>query len=136
MTQPDSDSNSKNWREEIASIRADVAELTAARAELAQLELAASIRTGKRCAIAAGGCTIVATAGTALLLALCGEQLATRFGGSTAVWQGSLAAASLALGLGGLAWLARRVRRNFRPFSGLAAELKEDALWIKEWLGS
>jgi hypothetical protein len=136
MTQSDPESNPRHWRDELASLRADAAELAAARAELARLEWATTVQMGKRWAIVAGGCALVTIAGTTLLLSVGGEQLAKRFGGSPVVWQSAVGLVCVVLGVGGLAWLARRIRRNFRPFSGLSAELQEDAIWLKEWLGS
>jgi len=133
MTEPE-----QPWgplREELARLGSDLREMLRLRWELARAELQADLASAKRLAI------VLAIAAAMALTAL--PLLAVSV--ADALWQGvnvplftSLAVfAVLLLGGGSLAaWLAwRRFRSRLVALEQTLEELREDALWLREWTG-
>jgi hypothetical protein len=122
--------------EEVARAGAELREMALLRWQLAWLELNASIATVKRLAIA------LAMVVVALLTAL--PLLAVWAAQTLAVWPGGLDArhwllifAVVLLAAGGLGgWMAwRRFRHQFTGMEETIEELREDSVWLREWLG-
>ena len=133
MTEPD-----PSWsplREELARLGNDLREMLKLRWELARAELQADLAAAKRLAV------VLAVAAAMALTAL--PLLAVSI--ADALWQGagvplftSLAVlAVLLLGGGSLAaWLAwRRFRGRLVALEQTLEELREDAVWLREWTG-
>ncbi|MCA9248641.1 MAG: phage holin family protein [Planctomycetales bacterium] len=136
MTEPHSPEPAPSWRKELDALRADAAELAAARVELARLELNAAAQLGKRLGTMAACSGLLLTSGLTLLMTQLARFMARQFGGSPAAWTAAFAFLAILVGLLGFGWISRRLHRDFRPLSQTLEELREDARWLREWLGS
>ncbi len=119
----------------VEALAADLRELAALHVRLAQSELNAATQQFRWFAVvlaAAGGVVVVAVS----LLAFClVELLQERLGGARTVWLAGIGLGALVASLAA-AWLAwRRFRRRFVGLQQTAAELRENVVWIEEWLG-
>jgi hypothetical protein len=121
-------------KEEIGRLGGDVRQMAALRWQLARLEIDADLRQVRRLAIrlaVAGTMGVVAVALACVALA---ELMEARLGGSRVGWMALLAGVLFAAGAlaGWLAW--RTFRRRFTGLQETLEELREDALWIEEWM--
>jgi hypothetical protein len=121
-------------REEVSRLGGELRETAALRWQLARLEVEADLEHVRRLALSltvAGAMGVVALALACVALA---ELMQGWLGGSRAGWQAGLAAALLAGGAlaGWLAW--RAFGRRFTGLQETLEELREDAVWIGEWM--
>ncbi len=121
-------------RQEVNRLGGELRQMAALRWQLARLEIEADLRHVRRLAlglVAAGTMGVVAVALVCVALA---DVMETWLGGSRAGWL-ALFAAVLLLGGAILGWLAWRVfRRRFTGLEETLEELREDAVWIEEWM--
>jgi len=118
----------------IARLGADLRTMARLRWQLARLEWDAAVGQLRRLAV------VLLLAGVAILASLsvfvvaAAELLEGWLGVSRAGWLGVCGAALLVVGIAA-AWLARRqFRRHFTGMQETLEELREDAVWIEEWL--
>lgn len=121
-------------KEGIAQLGADLRTMARLRWQLARLEWDAAVGQLRRLAV------VLVLAGVAVLASLsvfavaAVELLEGWLGVSRAGWLGVCGAALLVAGIV-MAWLARRqFRRHFTGMQQTLEELREDALWIEEWM--
>ncbi len=119
---------------EIASLGADAKEMAALRLELARLEVRTAAAQAKRLAIGLAVAAVMLLGALPILAVAAAEQLDGRLGIATAGW---LAIFGLVLLIGGAACGYRAWRCFRRGFAGIEQtleELREDAVWLKQWL--
>jgi len=113
----------------------EAARMLALRRALAESELRNDLAAARVFAIVAGACLVLAVAGVAVL-AVAAATYVDRLYGFDVPWVTIVTGAVLLLGgllVGLLSWI--RFRRNLLLFEQSRAELKEDLLWLEEWLG-
>jgi protein-S-isoprenylcysteine O-methyltransferase Ste14 len=113
----------------------EAARMLVLRRALAESELRSDLAATRVFAIVAGACLVLAVAGVAVL-AVAAATYADRLYGFDVPWVTIATGAVLLLvGLlvGLVSWI--RFRRNLLLFEQSRAELKEDLLWLEEWLG-
>lgn len=121
-------------KEEIAGLGAELRQMAALRWQLARLELDADLRQLRRLAISVGVAGGLAVASLTLVSAAMAELLQEWLGGSRAIWLAALAA-GLCAASGLTGWAAwRTFRRRFLGLRETLEELREDAVWIEEWV--
>ena len=124
------------FRASILELKDDAAEMLDARIELARLEAEIAARQVKKLAISLALFSVVMLVGLVVLIVLAADLLAPHTLLSREAWLGALGGALL-LGGAAASWASYRTfRRNFTAFSDSLAELKEDAAWIREMLGT
>jgi hypothetical protein len=124
-----------NAKEAIGSLAADLQEMARLRWQLAQLELAASARQIRWLVIGLLIAGVVVLSSLPLLIVAAADALAGTAGISFAGW---LLILALGLLVGGIAggWLVWRCfRRRFVGLEQTLEELREDAVWLQEWVG-
>ncbi|MEQ8785911.1 MAG: phage holin family protein [Pirellulaceae bacterium] len=113
----------------------EASQMVSLRRALAESELRSDLAAARGFAIVAGTCLVLAIAGVAVL-AVAGAGYADHRYGFDFPWF-TLATGAVLLGggllVGLLSWL--RFRRNLLLFEQSRHELKEDLLWLEEWLG-
>lgn len=120
-------------RADTVNVCDDVAELLAARLELAQLEFQTSLAQVKRLAITLTFLGAVAITGLVLLLLLATELVGAQTGIHRYVWMAA-SGVTLVAASGAAIWVAiRHFRSDFTGLNDSLAELREDLLWIREW---
>jgi uncharacterized membrane protein YqjE len=116
-------------------LRNDLGEMLAARAALAQLELAESARQTARCGVVLTVAVVLLVSAVPMTVATLALACAACFAQPPIAW---LAASALLLVLVAalIAWLAlRNFRRDFIGLRDTLAELREDLVWFREWNG-
>lgn len=134
MTEP-SDNLFSGVAAEASRLRNDLSKMLAARAALVRLELAESARQTARCAVVLALALVLLVSAVPVAVATLALACATYFGQSPIGW---LAASALVLVVVAafIAWLALRAfRRDFTGLRDSLAELEEDRVWLREWLG-
>lgn len=122
-------------KEEVASLKADVAEMLALRLELARRELVSDVLTLRRLTICAAVALTMALTSLPLLAVagawLLRDRLHIPFAGWLAIFAAVLFLAAALLG-----WCAyRRFRRDFTGLAQTLEECREDFVWLREWSG-
>ena len=122
-------------KEEIARLGADLQEMARLRWQLVRLEWQAGIGSVKRLAIALAVAVTMASTALPILAVWAAELLGQRTGLTRSGWLlifglGLLSGAALT---GWLAW--RGFRRRFVGLEETLEELREDAVWFREWAG-
>ncbi len=125
----------KGLKDAVGSLGADLQEMAALRWQLALLELKAGAAAVKRLAVVLAVSAVMGVCGLSVLAVFAADVLDGLCGISRSGW---LLLFGLALLLGGaaaayLAW--RRFRRRFTGLEQSLAELREDVVWIREWMG-
>ena len=127
-----------SWTEEWGRLFSDFVDLLVLRRQLAELEVRNDLRQIKRLGIFGGLGLTQCLVGMAVLAVLAGslidQWIATTTIPGPRPW-GSLGL-GVVLSLSGLETLRRSWNRFQREFSGLKesiAELREDAVWLREW---
>ena len=112
----------------------DAGRLLALRCELARQELAADAASVRRLAIAAVVAVALAVLGAVFSAVAVARWLERWLGGAAAAWllAGGLVLLLSAVLCGWLAW--RRFRRELVALAGSRAELREDLVWLQEWI--
>jgi hypothetical protein len=122
-------------KEEVSRIGGDLSRMLQLRWQLAQLEFRSAVRCAGQLAVALAAAAIMALVGLSVLTMRVAGFLDARFplagvGWPAAIGLGLLAGTVL---LGWMAW--RRFRRRFAGLEESVDELREDLVWIREWLG-
>ena len=127
-----------SWTEEWGRLFSDFVDLLVLRRQLAELEVRNDLRQIKRLGIFGGLGLTQCLVGMAVLAVLAGSLIDQWI--ATTTIPGPRPWGSLCLGvvliLSGLETLRRSWNRFQREFSGLKesiAELREDAVWLREW---
>ena len=127
-----------SWTEEWGRLFSDFVDLLVLRRQLAELEVRNDLRQIKRLGIFGGLGLTQCLVGMAVLAVLAGSLIDQWI--ATTTIPGPRPWGSLGLGvvliLSGLETLRRSWNRFLREFSGLKesiAELREDAVWLREW---
>ena len=125
----------KDLKDAAGSLGGDLREMAALRWRLAWLELKADALAVRRLAIVLVASAVMGLCGLSVLLVFAAEMLDGLCGVSRGGW---LASFALVLLLGGaaasyFAW--RRFRRSFTGLEQSLAELREDVVWLREWMG-
>lgn len=127
-------------RDEIGSLRADLTQMVTLRGQLARLEVEAALGQIKRLAIAGVIFGVMLLSALPILAVAAARKLGDPklevWGLSFVEW---LLIFGLGLLLGGAAggWLAwRRFRRRFVGIEQTLEELREDAVWLRQRVGS
>ncbi len=122
-------------RQHVRGLGSDLKEMLALRWQLAHLEFESSVKSVRRLATVAAVAVVFGLTGVALLAACAAGLLDGRLGISREGWLATLGTGLLLSG--GLLALAawRRFRREFSGLRQTLEELREDALWLKEWIG-
>ena len=127
-----------SWTEEWGRLFSDFVDLLVLRRQLAELEVRNDLRQIKRLGIFGGLGLTQCLVGMAVLAVLAGSLIDQWI--ATSAIPGPRPWGSLGLGvvliLSGLETLRRSWNRFQREFSGLKesiAELREDAVWLREW---
>jgi len=120
---------------ELNALGGDLRESVALRWQLAELEIKADLRSGRRLAIALAVAAVGGLTAVPLLLVALAQGLDGCWGLSATGWLVVfglflLTAASI---VGFLAW--RRFRRRFIGLEQTLEELHEDAVWLRDWTG-
>jgi len=118
----------------IARLGADLQAMARLRWQLARLEWDAAVGQFRRLAIVLVLAGVAILASVSVFVVAAAELLAGWLGGPRAGWLGLCGTALLVVGIAA-AWLARRqFRRHFTGMQETLEELREDAVWIEEWL--
>jgi hypothetical protein len=126
----------KDLKDAVGALGADVREMAAIRWQLAWLELKADALAAKRLAVALVLSAVMGLCALSLLAVFAAEMLDGLCGLSRPGWLLLFAAALLCGGAaaGYLAW--RRFRRSFTGLEQSLAELREDSVWLQEWMAA
>jgi len=121
-------------RREIGSLAADVRKMASLRWELARLELQSAIGSIKRLAIAAIAAGLMVLCAMPILAVGLAEGLGGRLGISRLGWLLIFGFTLLIGGIAGgtIAW--RYFRRRFTGFEQSLEELREDLVWLEEYV--
>jgi len=120
-------------QDEIAGLGTELREMAALRWQLARLEFDADWQQVRRLALRLTVAGVMAVAALALVAVALAELLPIWLGGSRAAWLAILAAV-LGAGAALTGWLAwQSFRRRFTGLRETLEELREDAVWIREW---
>ncbi len=124
----------EDLRVELERLGGDLREMLRLRWQLARLEIEAAAGAGKRLAVVLAVAGAMALTALPLLAAALAEILDGRLGISHVAWLTILAAALLVAGAvtGWLAW--RHFRRRLVGLDESLEELREDAVWLREWM--
>ena len=124
----------EQFREETGRLGNELQHMAALRWQLARLEIESDLRQGRRLAVGLAIAAMMAAAAVALLCTALAGQMETWAGGSRAGWLVLFAAVlfSIAAVTAWLAW--RTFRRRFTGLEETLEELREDAVWIGEWM--
>ncbi len=118
----------------IARLGSDLRTMARLRWQLARLEWDAAAGQLRRLAVVLVLAGVAIVASLSVFAVAAAEMLEGWLGGSRAGRLGVCGAALLVVGIGA-AWLAQRqFRRHFTGMQQTLEELREDALWIEEWL--
>jgi protein-S-isoprenylcysteine O-methyltransferase Ste14 len=121
----------------LGSLEADLRQMAAVRWQLARLEVQAAIAQIKRLAIALLLFAVMVLSALPILAVAAAESLAApeAEGVSFVQWLLIFGLGLLAGGAAGgyLAW--RRFRRRFTGIEQTLEELREDGLWLRQWVG-
>ncbi|MBN1589749.1 MAG: phage holin family protein [Pirellulales bacterium] len=120
---------------ELGLLGAELRESAVLRWQLAMLEVKADLRSGRRLAVALTAAGALGLVALPLWLVALAQWLDGCCGLSTAGWAlvfGTFLAL-VALTVGWAAW--HRFRRRFLGLEQTLEELREDVLWLQEWLG-
>jgi hypothetical protein len=121
-------------------IWSDLTEMFALRRQLAEEEIRGNVAAARRLAIVGGAAAVLAMTGlpvaiVALAMVL-DVHLDDRYDATVAWALTGLGSASLILGLATLRAAWRRFRRDFVGLRESLAELKEDLIWLREFVES
>jgi len=122
-------------KRELAGLGKELRQMAALRWQLALMEFRAAAAQGKRLAVIAGTAAVAGLSALAVLVVYAAEMLQglwlSRAGWLLTFGLGLLAASAL----GG--WLAaRNFRRRFVGLEETLEEIREDLVWLQEWLAS
>jgi hypothetical protein len=121
-------------KEGIARLGADLRTMARLRWQLARLEWGAAVGQLRRLALVLALAGVAILASFSVFVVAAAELLEGWLGGLRAGWLGVCGAVLLVVGIAA-AWLARRqFRRHFTGMQETLEELREDALWIEEWM--
>lgn len=137
MTQPERPLLA-DLRDQIGSLEADLRQTVTLRWQLARLEVEAAVGQIKRVAIALLIFAVMLLTALPILAVAAAGSLADP-GGDGISFVEWLLIFGLGLLIGGVAggWLAwRGFRRRFVGIEQTLEELREDGLWLRQWLGS
>lgn len=123
-------------RAEFDRLREDLRRMVAARWQLAELETRVAAAQMRRCAVgvATGGLLVIVA--LPLMLVALAEAAAAASGWSRTTWLLLLGGGTLVAGVTIAALSVSWFRRRFAGWEETAGELREDLLWLREWLGS
>jgi len=136
MTQPERPLLA-DLREQIGSLEADLRQTVTLRWQLARLEVEAAVGQIKRLAIALLTFAVMLLTALPILAVAAAGSLAD-LGGNGISFVDWLLIFGLGLLIGGVAggWLAwRRFRRRFVGIEQTLEELREDGVWLRQWMG-
>ena len=122
-------------KEEVSNIGEDLSRMLQLRWQLAHIELRTAARSVGRLALVQATATIMALVAVSVLTVWGADALDEHF---PLAWVSWLAAIGLGLLAGAvlLGWLAwRYFRRRFVGLEESVDELREDLVWLREWLG-
>jgi protein-S-isoprenylcysteine O-methyltransferase Ste14 len=124
-------------RDEIGSLEADLRQMVVLRWQLARLEVQTAVRQIKRLSMVLLIFAVMVLSAVPVLAVAAAGSLAAREGGAISFVQWLLIF-GLGLLIGGaaggyLAW--RRFRRSFVGIEQTLEELREDGVWLREWVG-
>jgi hypothetical protein len=121
-------------RQEVIGLGGELRQMAALRWQLARLEVEADLRHVQRLALGLAVSGTMGVAAVALACVALADVMETSLGGSFAGWLAVFATALL-VGAALVAWLAwRAFRRRFIGLQESLEELREDAVWIGEWM--
>jgi uncharacterized membrane protein YqjE len=114
----------------------DVAEMFELRRRLAELEIKSDIAASRRLAVFGGIGAVLALAGLPIVLMTLAAYADAHWTNVSFPWI-SLASGAALLVAGALLMLAawRRFRYEFLGLRETLAELREDVVWLREWVG-
>ena len=120
---------------ELSSLRGDVTEMLALRWQLARLEVESDVRLVRRLFVVVVAAVVMVLTALPLWCAAAAEWLDGCWGVGRAGWLAIFGAllVGLAAAAAGIAW--RRFRTRLVGLQESLEELREDAVWIREWLG-
>jgi len=123
----------EDLRVELERLSGDLQEMVRLRWQLARLEFEEAAGAGKRLAVVLAVAAALALTALPLLAAALAEVLDGQLGISHVAWLTILASALLVAGAvtGWLAW--RHFRRRLVGLEESLEELREDAVWLREW---
>ncbi len=114
----------------------DLSEMLTLRRQLAEAEIRHDLAVTKRLAIVGGMGAMTAIIGLPILLVALSLQLEAHFQLEHHWWTVGLGALLLIAGLLTLLAAYRRFRRDFVGLEESITELKEDLVWLREWVES
>ena len=121
-------------RQEVSRLGGELRQMAALRWQLARLEVEADLRHVQRLALGLAVASTMAVAAVPLVCVALAEVMETCLGISFAGWL-AIFAAALLVGAALVAWFAwRAFRRRFIGLQESLEELREDAVWIGEWM--
>ena len=120
---------------EFARLAADLSEMAGLRRQLAMLEARAAAGSLKRLSIVLAVAAVLGLTALPVLVVWAAGLLDGRLGIPEAGWLliFGLGLSTLSILLGYLGW--RRFRRDFVGMEQTLEELREDAVWLREWAG-
>jgi uncharacterized membrane protein YqjE len=122
-------------QEQAASLAGDLRQMLELRWQLARLELEEAGRASRRLAVRAALAGVLGLTALPLVAVAAADGLDGWLGWGRAAWLAVFAATllSLATVIALAAW--RRFRREFTGMAETLEELREDAVWLREWTG-
>jgi len=119
-------------------LASDAADMLQARRQLAEMEIRADVASSKRLAIAGGTGLVLALTGLPVLTVLlaAGLNAVVPLSGEDGLnwWLLVLGAVFVLAGTVVMVWAWRRFRSDFTGLKESLAELKEDVVWLREWV--
>ena len=114
----------------------DLAETLDLRRKLAEAEIKSDLAATKRLVVVGSLGAVLALWGVPLLLTALAFQLSLDTNIGFAAWLGIFGGPLLVVGLATVYLSWRRFRREFLALATTRQELREDLLWLREWLAS
>jgi uncharacterized membrane protein YqjE len=114
----------------------DVSEMIELRRKLAEAEIKSDLAASKRLGIAGSLGIVFALVAAPLLLTALAFQLAAVTNVGFAAWLAILGGPLLAVGTATVYFAWQRFRREFLALATTRQELREDLLWLREWLAN
>jgi uncharacterized membrane protein (DUF485 family) len=123
-----------NIVDQVGSLKAELGEMLALRWELARLECQADLRSARRLAVVLLVGVLMALTSLPVLIVFLAGLLDGWLGVTRQGWL-LILALGLLLGAGVVSYLAwRRFRRRFVGLEETIEELREDMVWLREWI--
>jgi len=123
-------------RDELGGLSAELARLVRLHGELARLEIHNDLAEVRRLAVVLGGAAVLGLTALPLLATSLAWWLDGRAGLGFRAWLAIFGVGLLLIAAAGGVFAWRRFRRRYSGMAETLEELREDLVWLGEWIGA